>query len=61
MTAIETIRELAAAGMTSTEELAAELTRRKIEPPTSDTVWTAGDVCRVYYLDAWRRLAERGR
>jgi hypothetical protein len=61
MTAIETIRELAAAGITGTEEIAAELTKRGVPPPTTDTVWMAEDVSRIWFADAWRRLEERGR
>ena len=54
MTAIDTIRELAAAGITNCEEIATELTKRGIEPPTSDG-WTAKDVSRLYVADAWHR------
>jgi hypothetical protein len=55
MTAIETIRKLATAGITGTEEIAAELTRRGVLPPATDDHWTADDVCRVFMSDAWRR------
>jgi hypothetical protein len=46
---------IAAPGMTSAEEIAAELTKRGIEPPTTDDAWTAEDVRRVFMSDAWRR------
>jgi hypothetical protein len=61
MSAIDIIKELTASGITGTEEIAAELTKRGIEPPTTDTVWTPGDVSRIWFADAWRRLEERGR
>jgi hypothetical protein len=45
MSAIDTIKELAAAGITGTDEIAVELTKRGVEPPTTDG-WTARDVSR---------------
>jgi hypothetical protein len=58
VTANDHIRELVAAGITGTAEIAAELTRRGIELPTTDAHWTVEDVCRLYLADGWQR---RGR
>ena len=54
MNPIDIIHELAAAGITSTTEIAAELTPRGIKPPTTDDHWTALGVTRLYLADAWR-------
>lgn len=55
MTAIDHIRELTASGITATEAIAAELTRRGIEPPTDDDRWTREDVSRLLFAEAMRR------
>lgn len=57
MTAIDHIRELAAAGVTDTAKIAAELTKRGVPPPTS-VGWTATDVARLSVADAWRVHAD---
>jgi hypothetical protein len=57
MSAIDIIRELAASGITDTTEIAKELTKRGVPPPTSDG-WTARDVSRLYVADAWHKTGQ---
>jgi hypothetical protein len=46
---------MGAIGITGTAEIAAELTKRGIKPPTTDDCWNTENVCRVYMSNAWRR------
>jgi hypothetical protein len=55
MNPIDHIRQLATAGITSTAEIA-DLIRRGIEPPTTDTAWTAEHVPCVCFEDACKRV-----
>jgi hypothetical protein len=55
MTAIDIIHAIVASGTSETAEIAKELTKRGVPPPTSDGC-TARDVSRIYAADAWHRV-----
>jgi uncharacterized protein (DUF2336 family) len=55
MNLIDIIKQLTAAGIARTADIAEELNRRSVQPPTDDDRWTTEDVSRLLFAEAMRR------